>query len=411
MSQCTADDDAWLVNPGLRIHCFGQAIDGAVLELDDALGHTLRLRTSHKVADLLLQLRTDPTAIARWTSPTLPVQDEPIRRFLMEDCVGQRILVRAGEETHAAPQNPRPPYLSAMWTLLSPRIVNPVAAVLQRLFDARALTLALLLIACALWSLFATMGELLFRPMLSATEVLWVGAASAFGILLHEFGHAAAAYRFGARRVSIGVGLYLVVPVAYSDLSEIWRCSRLQRIVVNVAGVLVQGLWLGTLLLAYHGVGQYACLVAASATAVSMLWNLNPFLRMDGYWILADAFGVHDLRARARRELVGLGQRLRRRDAAVPLRPAILVYALLSTIFLGWLLWRALHFLGSVLLSSLPTVYGRIVSGQFSELGASEWGLLTITLGWQMLMVAVAARFLATTPQRLRQFLRDTQRA
>ncbi|MEZ5463796.1 MAG: M50 family metallopeptidase [Lysobacteraceae bacterium] len=401
----TAD---WQINPALRVHLHARATDGAVLELDDVTGQAMRLHASRSVAELLLQLRDDPLELQRIVARVPAEGSDPVRHFLLEHCVTHRILIQNGQDTHAATQNPRPSYLSAMWELIPARTVNFLAPWLKGLFHPQSIAVLCLLIAAALISMFVAMGAASSSPALISSEILGVGAASAFGILLHELGHAAAAYRFGARRVSIGIGLYLVIPVAYSDLSEIWRCSRGQRIVVNLAGVAMQGMWLGVMMLAHYALGDHVFLVAAGATAVSMLWNLNPFLRMDGYWILADAFDVHDLRARAREELQRVWRRLRTRDRSIQLRPGILIYGVLSAMFLTWLLLRALQFLANVVMTTLPQLYARILDGRIQDMGWADWSLATITVAWKVLIVVVVLRLLLSLPKRLASFFDST---
>lgn len=57
---------------------------------------------------------------------------------------------------------------------------------------------------------------------------------------VHEIGHASACRHFGVKHGGIGFGLYLTFPVFYTDVSEIWKLKRTERIVVNMAGVYFQ---------------------------------------------------------------------------------------------------------------------------------------------------------------------------
>ena len=58
--------------------------------------------------------------------------------------------------------------------------------------------------------------------------------------LWHEIGHAAACKYFGIRHGGVGFGLYLNIPVLYTDVTEVWRLKRRQRCIVNLAGVYFQ---------------------------------------------------------------------------------------------------------------------------------------------------------------------------
>ncbi len=45
-------------------------------------------------------------------------------------------------------------------------------------------------------------------------------------LLAHEFGHITACYRFDTKPRKVGIGLYLIIPVLYSDLSQTWTLSK-----------------------------------------------------------------------------------------------------------------------------------------------------------------------------------------
>ena len=57
--------------------------------------------------------------------------------------------------------------------------------------------------------------------------------------LMHEFGHAFAAVRFGCRVSAMGVAFMVMAPMLYTDVSDTWRLTPRQRIVVDAAGVAV----------------------------------------------------------------------------------------------------------------------------------------------------------------------------
>ena len=122
---------------------------------------------------------------------------------------------------------------------------------------------------------------------------------------LHELGHAFAAVRFGCRVPTMGVALILLMPLLYTDVSDAWRLpSRKQRLVIGAAGVVVELALAATALLLWSFLpeGQLqavAVAVATTAVVVSLGFNLNPFMKFDGYYLLGDALGVDNLHARA----------------------------------------------------------------------------------------------------------------
>ena len=114
----------------------------------------------------------------------------------------------------------------------------------------------------------------------------------------HEFGHAAAARRGGATPGVMGAGLYLVWPAFYTDVTDSYRLGRAGRLRTDLGGlyfnaivaVLTAGVWWVT---------RYDAILLLVATQIlQMLRQLLPFVRFDGYHVLADLTGVPDLFAR-----------------------------------------------------------------------------------------------------------------
>jgi len=134
----------------------------------------------------------------------------------------------------------------------------------------------------------------------------WSGAAAFTATLvavktLHEFGHAYTAKALGSSVRSMGVTLIFLFPVAYSDVTDSWRLpSRRRRLLISLAGVLVE-LVLGAAGLVVWAVSPPGLLnsvafVVSSVTLLStLLINLNPAMRYDGYYVLSDLLGIDNL--------------------------------------------------------------------------------------------------------------------
>lgn len=396
-------DETWLLNPSLRSYGSGDGI--RTIELDDRDGRTLRLSVSDEAYALLQRfLRPVAWSAVRDELRTTGTDGEAlarIERFLCESCVARRILVRPDADTHAHAQPTRPSYMVFMLELLGSSLVNRVSALLAPLFSPPLLIAGGLVALAGLASMFQAIHALAAMPAIGAPQALQVIGLCMLGVLLHELGHAAAAFRLGARRVAIGVGWYAVLPVAYADLSEVWRYPARQRVVVDLAGVHMQGLLVAALMLLDRLWPDPAWLVAAAATSMSMLWNLNPLLRMDGYWIVADAFGIPDLRRRAALELNLAVRRIlggeRPSDAGGS--PLIAVYGLLCAAFFLVLLARALAFLVQTAAVSLPAAWQRLDAARWS-LSLPEWILLALGAAWNMLLVLFLLRVAASLVRR-----------
>jgi putative peptide zinc metalloprotease protein len=113
----------------------------------------------------------------------------------------------------------------------------------------------------------------------------------------HEIGHAAATRYGGATPGGMGMGLYLVWPAFYTDVTDAYRLPRRDRLRVDLGGLYFNALaaviTLGVWTLWRHD----ALLLLVALQLLMMVKNLSPVIRSDGYHVLADATGVPDLYA------------------------------------------------------------------------------------------------------------------
>jgi putative peptide zinc metalloprotease protein len=132
---------------------------------------------------------------------------------------------------------------------------------------------------------------------------------------LHEFGHACAVKAWGGEVHEMGVMLLVLMPVPYVDASSASAFpEKRRRVLVGAAGMVVE-LFVAALALAFWvemepGVMRAVLFNVMLIAGVStVLFNANPLLRFDGYYILADLIEIPNLRQRANQLLAGLAQR------------------------------------------------------------------------------------------------------
>ena len=122
--------------------------------------------------------------------------------------------------------------------------------------------------------------------------------------LLHEAGHAFTARHFGAECNECGVMLMVLTPVLYTNVSDAWMLPRTQRMLVTASGILVElsvasictSLWW----ICEPGVTRTLLLNTMLLCSVNtLLFNGNPLLRFDGYFLLADWLRIPNLSSRA----------------------------------------------------------------------------------------------------------------
>lgn len=122
---------------------------------------------------------------------------------------------------------------------------------------------------------------------------------------VHELGHAYTSTRYGARVAHMGVAMVVMFPMLYTDTSESWKLSNAkQRMAIASAGIVAElGLAaISTLAwcLCPDGALREALLYLATTSWVLTLGiNASPFLRFDGYFILADYLDMPNLHERS----------------------------------------------------------------------------------------------------------------
>ena len=265
------------------------------------------------------------------------------------------------------------PFLLSL-TLLPAAAASRITGALRWLFQpvlAAALVLAFVLLHALV--LPAAMQDV--HGTWSRQDALLLVAGLLLSGLWHELGHTAACRYFNCPHGAIGFGLYFVFPAWYADVSKAWRLAPRQRAVVDLGGVYFQAVML-------IGIDAYA-LASGSVLALKLVWlitftmlfTLNPVFKFDGYWLLSDLSGLHNLHQRVRNSAAAwFAARLGRPDTTASKQPEtrlqrwiLYPYTLLS---LGYFIYFAL-FLGTELASLASLLPARLAS--HSQAVALAW--------------------------------------
>lgn len=133
--------------------------------------------------------------------------------------------------------------------------------------------------------------------------------------LIHECGHGLATRFWGGEVHEAGILLLVFMPIPYVDASASSAfASRRRRMVVGAAGILVELVLASLALFVWLSVepGWVRTLaydVMAIGGISTVLFNGNPLLRFDGYYVLSDALDIPNLGPRSNRYLGYLVQR------------------------------------------------------------------------------------------------------
>jgi putative peptide zinc metalloprotease protein len=131
----------------------------------------------------------------------------------------------------------------------------------------------------------------------------------------HELGHAFACKRWGGAVHEMGIMMLVLFPVPYVDATSATAFPRAwQRALVGAAGIMVELALAAVAMIIWVQVAPGAMRAAAFNVMLvggvsTLLFNGNPLLRFDGYYVLCDLIGLPNLAQRANRFMLYLLQR------------------------------------------------------------------------------------------------------
>src|SRR5947209_3405820 len=166
--------------------------------------------------------------------------------------------------------------------------------------------------------------------------------------LIHELGHAFTCRRFGGEVHELGIMFLVFVPAPYVDASSAWALpSKWQRMFVGAGGMVFElfvaailaFVWIGTYNGAYPLVAQLSYNAMLIASVSTVVFNANPLLRYDGYYMLSDLLEIPNLQQKAKEYALGIIKRhIFRVKSPIPLPPPgqrvlLFIYAIASGIY------------------------------------------------------------------------------
>jgi putative peptide zinc metalloprotease protein len=409
------------LKPRLRAHTeiHRQRFRGDVWYLlqDHQTGHFHRLSPS---AHLVLCMMDGNRTISEiWTrvgdkleGAEQPTQEEIIR--LLAQLHGADLLVgqlppnmeelneRADTHAHRALMNRIRNPMALRFPLLDPDgFLNATLPLVRPLFSTTGFLAWLALVATAIVMgvmNFSALSSNLNDQVLSAQNIALMLAAYPFVKAFHELGHAYATKVWGGEVHEIGIMLLIFVPVPYVDASSsaAFR-NKWQRATVSAAGIIVEGALASIALFIWLSVEPgfvraFAYNVMLIGGVSTLIFNGNPLLKFDGYYVLSDLLEIPNLGSRANKYVTYLIQRyafgiggIASPVTARGEAPWLLAYAVGATLYrLSILLTIALYIAGKLFFVGIALSIVSVAS----------------TVVWPLVR---ALRFVADSPQLYRR--------
>lgn len=234
--------------------------------------------------------------IDTFIADSFPFCNEEQRKKILIDLLNLKIIQRADKFLTSKRNKIEPGYLKNNFTLITEKQVKRITRSFLFLFRTEVVWLIV-------FTLMIQMSYHYWKPIEFIDEtvhIISIILVTAISVFFHEIGHASACQFYGKTVSKIGGGFYLFRPVMFADVSQIWSLDRMKRIKVSLSGIyfeLLLVVFLFTLQLTFNS-DIFLCLGYLLMT--QSLWNLNPLIRSDGYWIVTDSLGILNLNKEGR---------------------------------------------------------------------------------------------------------------
>ena len=153
------------------------------------------------------------------------------------------------------------------------------------------------------------------QGIISVDNLPWLYVCLSFMKLIHEFAHGIMCTRYGGQVRTLGLMFLMFTPLPYVDVTSSWSfANRWHRMLVGVAGMAVE-LFIASvsaLLWANTGPGLLNSLffnLMIIGSVSSLIFNGNPLLRFDAYYILSDHLEIPNLYLKAQKQCLYLADK------------------------------------------------------------------------------------------------------
>ncbi|HEV7663594.1 MAG TPA: hypothetical protein VGQ62_08675, partial [Chloroflexota bacterium] len=288
--------------PGVRLA--GQMQESAfenppwLLERDGA-GYVQVTELLYHIAEQCTGNQSTDEIATKVSTPAKAVNAETVQSLVARLLIPRGlVLMTDGKSATAGAQAGAgsPLALNMRLKMVSPERIMPLTNVLKILYWPPILVTVLLVAAAVEGWIYFVHGvgggihDALYTPGLMLFVLLVVVFSAGF----HELGHAAALHYAGGKIKGMGAGMYMVYPAFFTDVSDNYRLPRWARVRTDLGGFYFNLIFALAIMGVFLLTGQEFLLLMVLLINLEIIHQLLPFIRLDGYWALADVTGVPD---------------------------------------------------------------------------------------------------------------------
>jgi putative peptide zinc metalloprotease protein len=257
-----------------------------------------------QVTELLYQIaeHSDGSNTVEQIAEKITEQGNPVNPMTIRKLIAQLMIPRGlvemadGNVVPVASGPSSPLALNMRMKMIGPETITPITNILRVVYWPPVM-IAILGIAAfvEVWvylihGIGAGLRDAIYQPGLMAVILGVIIFSAAF----HELGHAAALHYAGGRIKGMGAGIYIVYPAFFTDVSDNYRLTRWKRVRTDLGGFYFNLIFALGIMGLYMLTGMEWLLLLVLLINLEIIHQLLPFLRLDGYWTLADITGVPD---------------------------------------------------------------------------------------------------------------------